>query len=183
MVERIKSQILTEEDLQRTIARLAHEIIEKNKGLLNVAIVGMRTRGVPLAQRIVRKLEEIESKKVPVGTLDVTLYRDDFRTKLKQPVVQVSDIPFSIDEKDIVLVDDVLFTGRTVRAALDALMDYGRPESIQLAIMVDRGHRELPIKADFIGRNVPTSVGEEIRVHMQEIDGDDGVFLVEMKPS
>ena len=179
MKERVKTQILSSNDFHRTIARLAHEIIERNNGLDNVAVVGMRTRGVPVAQLIVKKLEEIENVKVPIGVLDVTLYRDDYRTRLKQPVVQVTDIPFSIDDKDIVLVDDVLYTGRTVRAALDALIDFGRPATIQLAIMVDRGHRELPVKADFIGRNIPTQTGEEIRVHVKKIDEDDGVFLVE----
>jgi len=177
---RIKSKIMDEQDLGRTIARLTHEILEKNKGLENIVVIGMRTRGVYLAERIAKKLKEVENKKVPLGVLDITLYRDDFRTALKQPKVQITDIPFSIDNKNIILVDDVLYTGRTVRAALDALMDFGRPASIQLAILVDRGHRELPVKADFIGKNVPTSYGEEIRVHMKEIDKDDGVFLVDI---
>lgn len=180
MEERIKSKVMDEKDLGRTIARLAHEILEKNKGLENIVIIGMRTRGAYLAERIAKKLAEVEKKDVPLGVLDVTLYRDDFRTALKQPKVQITNIPFSIDNKNIVLVDDVLYTGRTVRAALDALMDFGRPASIQLAILVDRGHRELPVKADFIGKNVPTSYGEEIRVHMKEIDGDDSVFLVDI---
>jgi len=171
---RIKSKIMDEQDLDRTIARLTHEILEKNKGLENIVVIGMRTRGVYVAERIAKKLGEVENKDVPLGILDITLYRDDFRTALKQPKVQITNIPFSIDNKNIVLVDDVLYTGRTVRAALDALMDFGRPASIQLAILVDRGHRELPIKADFIGKNVPTSYGEEIRVHMKEIDEDDG---------
>ena len=177
---RIKSKIMDEQDLDRTIARLTHEILEKNKGLENIVVIGMRTRGVYVAERIAKKLGEVENKDVPLGILDITLYRDDFRTALKQPKVQITNIPFSIDNKNIVLVDDVLYTGRTVRAALDALMDFGRPASIQLAILVDRGHRELPIKADFIGKNVPTSYGEEIRVHMKEIDEDDGVFLVDI---
>lgn len=175
---RIKSKIMDDLDLGRTIARLTHEILEKNKGYENIVVIGMRTRGVYLAERIAKKLKEVENKEVPLGVLDITLYRDDFRSVLKQPKVQITDIPFSIDNKNIILVDDVLYTGRTVRAALDALMDFGRPASIQLAILVDRGHRELPIKADFIGKNVPTSYGEEIRVHMKEIDEDDGVFLV-----
>jgi len=180
MKEQIKSKIMDEQDLGRTIARLAHEILEKNKGLENIVIVGMRTRGVYLAKRIAQKLKEVGNKEVPVGILDVTLYRDDFRTALKQPQVQITDIPFSIDNMNIILVDDVLYTGRTVRAALDALMDFGRPASIQLAILVDRGHRELPIKADFVGKNIPTSYGEEIRVHVEEIDDDDAVFLVDV---
>lgn len=177
---RIKSQIIDGQGLKRTIARLSHEILEWNKGLEDVAIVGMQTRGVYLAKRIAQKLQEIEGKQVPVGILDVTLYRDDFRIRLKQPKVQVTEIPFSVDEKNIVLVDDVLYTGRTVRAALDAVMDLGRPASIQLAILIDRGHRELPIKADFIGKNIPTSTGEEISVHLQEVDGEDGVYVVDL---
>ena len=180
MKVQIKSKIMDDQDLGRTIARLTHEILEKNKGHENIVVIGMRTRGVYLAERIAKKLKEVENKEVPLGVLDVTLYRDDFRTALKQPKIQITDIPFSIDNKNIILVDDVLYTGRTVRAALDALMDFGRPASIQLAILVDRGHRELPIKADFIGKNVPTSYGEEIRVHMKEIDEDDGVFLVDI---
>ena len=180
MKVQIKSKIMDDQDLGRTVARLTHEILEKNKGHENIVVIGMRTRGVFLAERITKKLKEVEKKEVPLGILDITLYRDDFRTALKQPKVQITDIPFSIDNKNIILVDDVLYTGRTVRAALDALMDFGRPASIQLAILVDRGHRELPIKADFIGKNVPTSYGEEIRVHMKEIDEDDGVFLVDI---
>jgi pyrimidine operon attenuation protein/uracil phosphoribosyltransferase len=180
MKERIKSKIMDERDFARTVARLVYEILEKNKGLENIVMVGMRTRGVYIAERIVQKLQEIENKKVPLGILDVTLYRDDFRTALKQPQVQITDIPFKIDNKNIVIVDDVLYTGRTVRAAMDALMDFGRPASIQLAILIDRGHRELPIIADFIGKNIPTSQGEEIRVHVKEIDGDDAVYLVDV---
>ena len=180
MKERIKSKIMDERDFARTVARLVYEILEKNKGLENIVMVGMRTRGVYIAERIVQKLQEIENKKVPLGILDVTLYRDDFRTALKQPQVQITDIPFTIDNKNIVIVDDVLYTGRTVRAAMDALMDFGRPASIQLAILIDRGHRELPIIADFIGKNIPTSQGEEIRVHVKEIDGDDAVYLVDV---
>ncbi len=178
MKEHVKSKIMNEGDLGRTIARLAYEILEKNKSLENIVIIGMRTRGAYLAERIAKKLIEIEKKEVPLGALDITLYRDDFRTVNKQPLVQITEIPVSIDNKNVVLVDDVLYTGRTVRAALDALMDYGRPASIQLAILVDRGHRELPIKADFIGRNIITSHGEEIRVLIKEIDGIDGVLLV-----
>ena len=180
MKVQIKSKIMDDQDLGRTIARLTHEILEKNKGHENIVVIGMRTRGVYLAERIAKKLKEVDNKEVPFGVLDITLYRDDFRTALKQPKIQITDIPFSIDNKNIILVDDVLYTGRTVRAALDALMDFGRPASIQLAVLVDRGHRELPIKADFIGKNVPTSYGEEIRVHMKEIDENDGVFLVDI---
>ena len=177
---REKARVIDEDGLKRTLARLSHEILERNKGLEKVALVGMQTRGVFLARRIAQKLHEIEGKEVPVGVLDVTLYRDDFRVRLKQPKIQVTDIPFSLDEMSIVLVDDVLFTGRTVRCALDALMDHGRPSSIQLAILVDRGHRELPIKAEFIGKNLPTSTGEEIRVRLKEVDGEDGVYIVDV---
>ncbi|HDI51412.1 bifunctional pyr operon transcriptional regulator/uracil phosphoribosyltransferase PyrR [candidate division KSB1 bacterium] len=177
MKRRVKAKLIDEVGLQRTIARLAHEIVERNKGIEKLAIVGIRTRGVPLGQRIVRKIQEIEGKEVPFGILDVTLYRDDF--KYKHPVVRVTDIPFAIDDMNVVLVDDVLYTGRTVRAALDALIDFGRPASIQLAVIVDRGHRELPIRPDFVGKNIPTSVGEEVRVHVKEIDGEEGVFLLQ----
>ncbi len=180
MSESIKAQILSKRDMDRIITRLAHEILEKNRGTDNLVIIGLQTRGAYLADRITKKITEIENAEVPTGFLDVTLYRDDFRTRLKQPSVQVTNIPFAIDEKNIVLVDDVLYTGRTVRAALDALMDFGRPARIYLTVLVDRGHRELPIRADFVGKNIPTSIGEEVRVKMTEIDEDDAVFLVEI---
>ncbi len=176
---KFKANIITSDDYKRIITRLAHEIIEKNRGINDLVIIGLRTRGAYIADRISKKIKEIEKKEIPTGYLDVTLYRDDFRTRLKQPDVQVTNIPFQIDEKSIVLVDDVLFTGRTIRAALDALMDYGRPSKIMLATLIDRGHRELPIKADFVGKNVPTSIGEEVRVKIKEVDGDDVVNLVE----
>lgn len=176
---KFKANLITSEDYKRIITRLAHEIIEKNRGIDDLVIIGLRTRGDFIADRISQKIKEIEGTNVPTGYLDVTLYRDDFRTRLKQPDVQVTNIPFQIDEKSIVLVDDVLFTGRTIRAALDALMDYGRPSKIMLAVLIDRGHRELPIKADFVGKNVPTSIGEEVRVNIKEVDEEDGVNLVE----
>ena len=179
MTLKIKSMIIDEEGLQRTITRLTHEIIEKNRGTQNIAIVGIRTRGSTLAERIFKKIEQIEGKKVPFGNLDITLYRDDFRTRLKQPVVQMTDIHFEIKEKDIILVDDVFYTGRTTRAALDALMDFGRPASVQLVVLIDRGHRELPIRADYIGKNIPTALGEEVQVRFRENDGEDCVLLVE----
>ena len=178
MPEQIKAQIISKRDMNRIITRLSHEILEKNRGVENLVIIGLHTRGAYLAKRISNKIKEIESEEVPTGFLDVTLYRDDFRTRLKQPAVEVTNIPFDIDEKNIVLVDDVLYTGRTIRAALDALMDFGRPARIYLAILVDRGHRELPIKADFVGKNIPTSIGEEIRVKIEEVDGEDCVNLV-----
>jgi len=176
---RVKAKLVTSEDLRRIVTRLAHEIIERNRGINDLVIVGLLTRGAYLAHRIAKKIEEIEGKPVPTGDLDVTLYRDDFRTRLKQPDVQVTNIKFQIDEKNVMLVDDVLFTGRTVRAALDALMDFGRPNRIHLAVLVDRGHRELPIKADFVGKNIPTSIGEEVRVKLTEVDQEDCVYLVE----
>lgn len=176
---RIKAKLITSEDMRRTVIRLAHEIIEKNRGIKDLVIIGIYTRGAYLAARISKKIEEIEGQKIPTGYLDSTLYRDDFRTRLKQPKVQVTNISFQIDEKNIVLVDDVLYTGRTVRAAIDALMDFGRPNRIDLAVLVDRGHRELPFKADFVGKNIPTSVGEEVRVKLKEVDEEDCVQLVE----
>ncbi len=160
---------------QRTVARLAHEVIENNKGAETIAVVGIRTRGEYLARRIVAKIAEIEKKKVDIGFLDITLYRDDLRGKLKQPELKGTQIDFDVTGKNIILVDDVLFTGRTIRAALDELMDLGRPATIQLLVLVDRGHRELPIKADFVGKNVPTSEGQEVHVHMSEIDNEDSV--------
>jgi pyrimidine operon attenuation protein / uracil phosphoribosyltransferase len=175
----IKAKIIDQEGFFRTITRLSHEILEHNKGSENLVLIGMRTRGEFLAKRICRKMEEIDNSKINLGVLDVTLYRDDFRKRLKQPEVSVTDITFDINERDIILIDDVLYTGRTVRAALDALMDLGRPNTIQLCVLVDRGHRELPIKADFIGKNIPTSINEEVRVWIQEVDGEDAVYLLD----
>jgi pyrimidine operon attenuation protein/uracil phosphoribosyltransferase len=176
---KIKAKLITSDDLRRIIIRLSHEIVEKNRGTTDLVIIGLHTRGAHLAERISKKIAEIEGVEVPTGYLDVTFYRDDFRTRLKQPEVQVTNISFQMDEKNIVLVDDVLFTGRTIRAALDALMDFGRPNRISLAVLVDRGHRELPIKPDFVGKNIPTSIGEEVRVKMSEVDEEDCVNLVE----
>lgn len=174
----IKAKIIDDEGFVRTVTRLAHEILEKNKGSKNIVLIGMRTRGVFIAERIRNKIKDIEKFEPSYGTLDVTLYRDDFRTRLKQPEVSVTDITFDVNEKDIILIDDVLYTGRTVRAALDAVMDLGRPNTIQLCVLVDRGHRELPIKADFVGKNIPTSINEEVRVRLMEVDGEDAVYLV-----
>ena len=179
MESKIKAEILNPADIQRIITRLAHEILEKNRGVDKLVIVGVHTRGAHLANRLSEKIEKIEGQKDPTGFLDVTLYRDDFRKRLKQPSVEVTNIPFDIDGKNIVLVDDVLYTGRTIRAALDALMDFGRPERIYLAVLVDRGHRELPIRPDFVGKNIPTSVGEEVKVQLKEVDNVDRVLLVE----
>lgn len=174
----IKATIIDEEGFARTITRLAHEILEKNKGPQSLAIVGIRTRGEFLAKRIAKKIEDVENTSLPIGSLDITLYRDDLIGKLDQPEFKGTDILFNITDKNVILIDDVLFTGRTIRAALDELIDLGRPETIQLAVLVDRGHRQLPIKADYVGKNVPTSPGESIRVHMKEIDGEDAVLLM-----
>ena len=175
----IKAKIIDEDGLSRIITRMAHEILEKNKGSQNLVLMGMKTRGEFLANRIFERIKEIEKLDLPLGVLDVTLYRDDFRTRLKQPEVSVSNITFDINEKDVIIIDDVLYTGRTVRSALNALMDFGRPRSIQLCVLVDRGHRELPIRADYIGKNIPTSNQEEIKVKMKEIDGEDAIYLME----
>lgn len=176
---RIKSKIADKEGLDRIITRIAHEILEKNKGSKNLVLIGMRTRGEFLAKRLRDKLLAIEGIELPLGVLDVTLYRDDFRKRIKQPQVSVSDITFDINEKDVILVDDVLYTGRTVRSALNAIMDLGRPSSIQLCILVDRGHRELPIRADYVGKNIPTSQNEEIKLKVVEVDGEDAIYLIE----
>jgi len=176
---RIKARLADEQGLIRTITRLAHEILEKCKGTENIGIIGIRTRGDYLAKRLVHKIEEIEQVTIPVGVLDVVMYRDDVRMTTKLPSVEVTNIPFNVDGKILILVDDVIYTGRTIRAALDALMDFGRPSMIQLAVLVDRGHRELPIKPDYVGKNIPTSIGEEVRVLMKEIDGKDEILLVE----
>lgn len=174
----IKAQVIDEAGFRRTVTRLAHEILERNKGVETIAIVGIRTRGEFLAKRLVAAIKDIEKKDVDLGMLDITLYRDDLRMRLDNPQLKGTDIRFDVTGKNIILVDDVLFTGRTVRAALDALTDLGRPATIQLAVLVDRGHRELPIKADFVGKNIPTSDNEEVRVLMQEVDGKDGVVIV-----
>ncbi|MBE0570966.1 MAG: bifunctional pyr operon transcriptional regulator/uracil phosphoribosyltransferase PyrR [Ignavibacteriaceae bacterium] len=177
---KIKSKVADKEGLDRILTRITHEILEKNKGSHNLLLMGMRTRGEFLAKRIQTKLKTIDGAELPIGVLDVTLYRDDFRTRIKQPEVSVSDITFDINEKHIILVDDVLYTGRTVRSAMNALMDLGRPASIQLCILVDRGHRELPIRADYVGKNIPTSQFEEIKVRMTEVDEEDAIYLVEV---
>jgi pyrimidine operon attenuation protein/uracil phosphoribosyltransferase len=165
-----KAVILDADGIRRALTRITHEIIEKNKGVENVALIGIRRRGVPLAERLVKRIAEIEGTVVPMGILDITLYRDDLTTITHQPVIHKTEIHFSVEGKIIVLVDDVLFTGRTVRAALDAIIDLGRPEAIQLAVLADRGHRELPIRADYVGKNVPTSRKEIVSVYLTELD-------------
>jgi pyrimidine operon attenuation protein / uracil phosphoribosyltransferase len=158
---------------------MAHEIIEKNKGVANLCLIGIRTRGVHIASRLAENIKKIEGKPVPVGTLDITLYRDDLTLIAYQPVVHKTEIDFDISGKDLVLVDDVLYSGRTIRAALDALIDLGRPRTIQLAVLIDRGHRELPIRPDFIGKNIPTAKNETVQVRLSEVDGADEVVIVE----
>jgi pyrimidine operon attenuation protein/uracil phosphoribosyltransferase len=175
-----KTILMDAQGISRALTRVAHEIIEKNKGVQHVTLVGIRTRGVPLAKRLAAEIGKIEGVQVPVGVLDITLYRDDLSTLGYQPVVHETQISFDINGKTIVLIDDVLFTGRTVRAALEAITDIGRPKSIQLAVLIDRGHRELPIRADYVGKNVPTSHKEVISVQLQTIDGDEKVLLQEI---
>ena len=171
--------VMDADRMGRTLARIAHEILERNRGVEEIALVGIRTRGVPLAKRLARIIKDINQIDVPTGALDITLYRDDLMRQPigAQPVIRRTEIPFSIDAKRILLVDDVLYTGRTIRAALDALIEFGRPRAIQLVVLVDRGHRELPIKADYVGKNLPTSLSESVQVHLLEIDGRDEVEI------
>ncbi len=176
---RVKTQLMSASEMDRTLVRLAHEILEKTGDLDRLAFVGIRRRGVPLARRLAAKIEAIEGRKIPVGTLDITLYRDDLSTVADRPVVSGTEIPFPVTGKDIVLMDDVLYTGRTVRAALDALFDQGRPARVQLLVLIDRGHRELPIEARYVGRHVQTADNEIIEVKFQEVDGTEKVLLVE----
>ena len=176
---REKARLMSASEIDRTLVRLAHEVLEKSGDLDKLAFVGIRRRGVPLAQRIARKIEALEKRSVPVGILDINLYRDDLTTVDIQPVVNATEIPFSVQGKDIILMDDVLYTGRTVRAALDALFDHGRPARVQLLVLIDRGHRELPIEARFVGRTVQTADNEIIEVKFQEIDQTEKVLLVE----
>lgn len=175
-----KTSIMDADGIRRALIRIAHEITEKNKGVEKVALVGIRTRGVPLAARIADEIQKIENVKVPTGSLDITLYRDDLTTMGYNPVIHGTEIDFDVTGKHIVLVDDVLYTGRTIRAALDAIIDMGRPNSIQLAVLIDRGHRELPIRADYAGKNVPTSRRETIEVTLQEEGKEDEVILGEI---
>ena len=173
---RTKAAVMDSEAIDRAITRIAHEILEANKGAANIALVGILRRGACLAEILAERIREIEGATVPVGSLDISFYRDDVAIRLN-PEVHRTDIPFAIEGRDIVLVDDVLFTGRTIRAAMDAIMDYGRPCSIQLAVLVDRGHRELPIRADYVGKNVPTSRSEKVRVELSEFDQTDAVRI------
>lgn len=172
--------VLSADDIRRAVRRIAHEIVERNQGLDGLVLVGMRTRGVPLAERIAAAIEEFEGRSVPVGALDINLYRDDISSLDHAPRIQPSDLPTDIEGKTIILVDDVLYTGRSIRAALDALIDYGRPAAIQLAVIVDRGHRELPIRPDYVGKNIPTARDEDVEVLLSEIDGEDEVRIVKL---
>ena len=172
-------EILSADEIRRALVRIAHEIVEKNGGTADLAFVGLRTRGVTLAHRLAERVAAIEGVKPPVGALDITLYRDDLGLKAEQPVVRGTEIPFDLTGKTVILVDDVLFTGRTIRAALDAIMDLGRPKAIRLAILVDRGHRELPIRPDYVGKNLPTARRETVAVRLKEHDGEDRVIIEE----
>jgi pyrimidine operon attenuation protein/uracil phosphoribosyltransferase len=170
--------VLDAQGVERALARITHEILERNKGVENLVFIGVRSLGVEIAERLAAKAAAIEGVQVPSGIIDITLYRDDLSRAAQQPAVQGTDIPFPIDDRQVVLVDDVLYTGRTVRAALDALMDLGRPRSVQLAVLIDRGHRELPIRADYVGKNLPTAAHESVQVRLRERDGRDEVVLV-----
>ncbi len=174
-----KKIVMDREGLERCLTRIAYEILEKNKGMANLALMGIRTGGVFLAQRLQKKMSDIERGEIPMGILDVTLYRDDISVSNKKPRLGETKINFSLDDKIVILVDDVLFTGRTIRAAMDALIDFGRPKMIQLAVLIDRGHRELPIRADFVGKNLPSSLWEAVRVDLIEKNGVDEVFIEE----
>jgi pyrimidine operon attenuation protein/uracil phosphoribosyltransferase len=174
----MSKEIFNSKDIERVLTRIAHEIIEKNKGIENLCLVGIQRGGVILAKRLASQIESIEGRHIEVGALDITLYRDDLNIKKEQPVVKVTDIPFSINDKTVVLVDDVLFTGRSIRAAMDALIDFGRPAFIQLAVLIDRGHRELPIRADYVGKNIPTSFNDQVEVYLKEENKEDKVVLI-----
>lgn len=176
---REKAKILDKDTIKRTLVRIAHEILEKNRGTRNLALIGIRNRGAYLAKRLTDYIQYIDKEIIPVGILDITLYRDDLTQIGPHPIVHKTEIDFDITDKNIILVDDVLYTGRTVRAALDALIDFGRPKSIQLAVLIDRGHRELPIRPDYVGKNIPTSQQELIEVRLEETDGCDEVVIVQ----
>jgi pyrimidine operon attenuation protein / uracil phosphoribosyltransferase len=171
------TKVMDSDQIRRSVTRIAHEILERNHGAKNIAIVGIRTRGEHLARRILAKLQEIENTTIPMGVVDITLYRDDISHSAEQPLVRGTSLPFNVDTKTIVLIDDVLFTGRTVRAALDAIIDFGRPKAVQLAVLVDRGHRELPIRADYVGKSIPTARSQNVDVFMSEVDTEDAVYV------
>ena len=175
----MNSIAFSEKDIFRAVTRITHEILERNKGAENLALIGIRTRGVTLAKRIQKKINEIDEIEVNLGVLDITLYRDDLATGKQNPVIEQTSIPFQLKDKQVVLIDDVLFTGRTIRAAIDALIDFGRPATIQLGVLIDRGHRELPIRADYVGKNIPTSRSNRVQVLLQENDGKDEVCIID----
>jgi len=175
---REKAEVMDAESIDRALTRIAHEILEANKGCEGIGLVGIMTRGVDMAMRLKERIARIEGAEVPVGSLDISFYRDDVATRMS-PEVHTTDIPFDVEDRTIVLVDDVLYTGRTIRAAMDAIMDFGRPSTIQLAVLVDRGHRELPIRADYVGKNVPTSRRERVKVLLAELDGREAVVILE----
>lgn len=170
--------VMDAKTISRALIRIAHEIVEKNKGAENMAVIGIQNRGAYLAERVAELIEEIEGVQIPVGLMDITLYRDDVQTKLEQPLVQKTEILFDVVDKVIILVDDVLYTGRTIRAALDQIIDFGRPKHIQLAVLVDRGHRELPIRADYVGKNIPTAKEDRVKVKIKEVDKEDSVSII-----
>lgn len=176
-----KAEVMDDQDIARAVTRIAHEIIEKNKGIEDVVFIGIQRRGVPLARRIAERVQETEGKKIPVGILDITFYRDDLSALSEHPIVNGTQMDFSVTGKKVILIDDVLYTGRTIRAAMDAIIDLGRPKLIQLAVLVDRGHRELPIRPDYVGKNIPTSRNEEITVRLVETDGIDLVTINDIK--
>lgn len=181
MIKEIKSEIMSEADIRRALTRIAHEILERNQGSEDLVLLGIRTRGIFLAKRIAELIAQVENVEVPVGALDITLYRDDIAVKGGIPIVGESDVPFDLNGKKVILCDDVLFTGRTIRAAMDAVFDLGRPSVIRLAVLIDRGHRELPIRADYVGKNIPTSKLETVEVRLDERDGYDTVILAQEK--
>lgn len=173
-----EKEIVDKMTMNRALTRITYEIIERHKGIDDIVLIGIKTRGIYLANRIAERLKQLEGKEVPVGEIDITLYRDDnHEIKKDEPTINASDVPFSIENKEVFLVDDVIFTGRTIRAALDAIMDLGRPDKISLAVLVDRGHRELPIRADYVGKNIPTSKSEQITVSVEEVDGSDRILI------
>ena len=170
--------LMSPQDMNRALVRIAHEIVERNRGAKDIVLVGMQTRGFPLAKQLATTIHGLEKIAIPVGSLDISLYRDDLSSLSLKPTVHRTDVPVDISDKQVVLVDDVFYTGRSIRAAMDALIDLGRPQSIQLAVLIDRGHRELPIRADYVGKNIPTSKNEEIKVYIKEVDGEDKVSLI-----
>ncbi|HJX03931.1 MAG TPA: bifunctional pyr operon transcriptional regulator/uracil phosphoribosyltransferase PyrR [Dehalococcoidia bacterium] len=172
--------LLSHIDIERSLTRISHEIVERNGGAEHIILVGILTRGFPLAQRLAGAIQKFEGISIPVGSLDISLYRDDISSRDLKPVIHRTDIPEDVTDKNIILVDDVFYTGRSIRAAMDAIMDLGRPRTIQLAVLVDRGHRELPVRADYVGKNIPTSSQEEIKIYLNEIDGEDKVVIISM---